>query len=484
MPANFLHGVETIEVVKGVRTIRGVKTAVIGIVGTAPIWAVAAADRKVNEPLLILNDIDAAKYFGPVESGYTIPQALKGIFDQGRGIAIVVNVFDPAVHKEAVVAADYVLDANDRATLLHKGALSVVVKDQAGAITYVIDVDYTIEDVAGVITVIRKVGGAILAGATLKINYDRPDVTDVVNADIIGTVNGAGDRTGMQAWLDSYNLFGFFPKLLLAPAFCTLDAIVAELVVKADKLRAIALVDAPIGTTRANAIAGRSAPGAINFETSSPRVILCYPHVLIDDGAGGSVLDPYSSRVAGVIAARDMELGYHWSPSNAEIKGIIGVERRLSAMINDPTSDVNALNEVGITTIFSSFGTGFRTWGNRSAAWPTDSSPKNLVNVRRTADILHESIEYAMLQFIDQPITDALLDAIKDSVNSFIRTLIGRGALIDGACTYDPAKNPPAEIALGHLVFDLTFMPPPPAERITFESFIDVNLLSALGAQG
>ena len=67
------------------------------------------------------------------------------------------------------------------------------------------------------------------------------------------------------------------------------------------------------------------------------------------------------------------------------------------------------------------------------------------------------------------------------SVNAFIRTLISRGALIDGKCTYDPTKNPPTEIALGHLTFDLEFMPPTPAERITFESFINIELLKQLG---
>ena len=55
---------------------------------------------------------------------------------------------------------------------------------------------------------------------------------------------------------------------------------------------------------------------------------------------------------------------------------------------------------------------------------------------------------------------------IRESVNSFIRTLIGRGALIDGKCSYDSAKNEATQIAAGHLVFDIEFMPPTPAERI------------------
>ena len=130
--------------------------------------------------------------------------------------------------------------------------------------------------------------------------------------------------------------------------------------------------------------------------------------------------------------------------------------------------------------IFNSFGSGFRTWGNRSSAYPANTDPTNFINIRRTADIIHESVEYSMLQFMDYPIDNGLIDSICESVNAFIRTLIGRGALIDGKCKYNPAKNPPTEIANGHLLFDIEFMPPTPAERITFESFINIELLRSL----
>ena len=50
-----------------------------------------------------------------------------------------------------------------------------------------------------------------------------------------------------------------------------------------------------------------------------------------------------------------------------------------------------------------------------------------------------------------------------------------------GAASFNPNENPPAQIANGQLVFDIDVMPPPPAERITFEAFIDVTLLPQLG---
>lgn len=58
----------------------------------------------------------------------------------------------------------------------------------------------------------------------------------------------------------------------------------------------------------------------------------------------------------------DLEKGFWWSNSNQEIQGITGVERSLSAMIDDPQTEVNQLNENGITTIFNSYGSGLRLW--------------------------------------------------------------------------------------------------------------------------
>lgn len=43
MAANYLHGVETIEVENGARPVKTVKSAVIGLIGTAPMGDVNTA---------------------------------------------------------------------------------------------------------------------------------------------------------------------------------------------------------------------------------------------------------------------------------------------------------------------------------------------------------------------------------------------------------------------------------------------------------
>ncbi len=105
MPASFLHGVEVIEVPNGPVPVTVVKSAVIGLVGTAPSWAAQPPSVAVapNTPALVSSALGAAN-FGPLIQGYSIPYALAAIQAQGAGQAIVVNVFNPSIHFTAIAA--------------------------------------------------------------------------------------------------------------------------------------------------------------------------------------------------------------------------------------------------------------------------------------------------------------------------------------------------------------------------------------------
>ena len=472
MAANYLHGVETVEVERGPRPVRTVKSAVIGLIGTAPIGA-------VNVATLTLSEKDAAA-FGSQLPGFTIPQALDAIYDHGAGTVIVINVLDPATHKTTVANEAIAFDAStDRVKLAHGAVTALVLKSTDGAMTYVAGTDYTADLVTG--EIVRIKGGGIVAGGSAKANYDYADPTKVTAADIIGAVNEAGVRTGLKALKDTYNLFGFFAKILIAPAFCTQNSVAVELIAMADQLDAVAYIDAPIGTTYAQALAGRGPAGTINFNTSSDRVRLCYPHVKVYDPVlNAERLEPLSARAAGLRAKVDLDKGFWWSSSNQELAGVIGVERQLSAMIDDPQSEVNLLNEVGITTVFNSYGSGLRLWGNRSAAWPTVTHMRNFENVRRTGDVINESIRYFSQQYIDMPLNQALIDSLVESVNGYGRKLIGDGALIGFKAWYVPARNEETELAAGHLLISYKYTPPPPLERLTFETEITSEYLLTL----
>jgi len=202
---------------------------------------------------------------------------------------------------------------------------------------------------------------------------------------------------------------------------------------------------------------------------------------------GGSADHDVTS--VGARTLRDIALARSGDKGNRATLSVVALdpkdypelERLLTADIADPNSEVNLLNESGITTIYNAWGTGLRTWGNRSAAWPTLSHPRNFECVQRTADVIAESIEYFALQMIDAPITNAWIDAVTESVNAFLRTRMAEGAIIDGRCWYEKGHNEATELAAGHVTFDYDFMPPTPAERITFRQTVNIEYLKSLG---
>jgi len=572
MPASFLHGVEVLEVATGPAPITVVKSSVIGLVGTAPCWALpsTAPTPGLNAPTLVGSAQDAVR-FGPAVQGYTIPYALNAILGQGAGQVIVVNVFDSTRHTSDILASQtfsaagaitlghmgvthvtvmptttapvtgeahtfggspatiqlvrgnlqtstMVLTSNPSGTTYVQGTdylvdalTGLVTRVTGGAIgatasvlasysyysgtPYIAPTDYTADPINGVLTLTS--GGAIAAGASVIVSFSYADPGRVQDSDIIGSVSNSG-YTGLQALLTTYGTMGFFAKLLITPGYSQNADIAMAMVATAGTLRGMALIDSPPNTPAATAIANRGVAGNA-FDTSSTRAILCYPQeTFFDIGIvptgttlNGSIpvqaianriaVGPYSQWVAGAIASKDLQNGYWWSPSNTQANGMLGPDVTLYASLLDAASDVNNLNAAGILTVFNAFGTGLRLWGNRSAGYPTITTPDNFISVRRTMDVIEESVQLAMLQFIDQPISNGLITAILASVNAFIRTLIQRGALVAGSSSYNPAENPPDQIAAGHLVFDIDVMPPPPAERLSFTVYIDTTLLTTLG---
>ncbi len=377
---------------------------------------------------------------------------------------------------------------------------TVVIKNALGTTTYVENTDYTVDYVNGALSAVS--GGAIVTGQQLLSSFSYCDPSKVTNSDIVGAISGS-TYTGMQAFLLSFNLFGYWPKLLEAPGYSKELTVASAMTTLANSIRAMAYKDSAPGTTVAQAIANRSVSGAV-FNTSSNRDVLCFPTQTYSvDG----VVDPtavtinslgspvqgklsdtasghaYSQFVAARQAAVDISKGYWYSASNTDIiSPIAGPDVTMYMSAFDGTADNQNLNAAGILTVFNMFGTGLRVWGNRSAEYPSSTVPDNFIPIRRVLDVLEESIQLTALQYTDQPISNGLINNILTTGRGLIRSLVGRGALLSGSTlTYSSDDNPATQLAAGQIVFEIDCMPPPPAERITFKTTVDINLLSSIG---
>ena len=533
MPTGFLHGVEVIEIQEGVRPIRTVRSAVIGLVGTAP-------KGPVHTPTIIAGSrTEGVAKFGAGLG--TIPDALKAIFAQAGAVVVAINVLDPATHKRAVAAAEYTLEQNE-VTLADRYAASLAVSSTApipGA-PYVLNTDYSADLAAGTVT--RIATGEIAASGTVYVTYTDSGGNNIVAGDVdltgdtvdlgaTGITNLAVRRASATRTYDEGTDYIYDPDTAVLTrvalgAITAGDTLSIGYDVPDDSAVTASFieggVDAATGTyTGVSALLGAQsttghtpriliAPGysdrksvadalvsvanrlraaapiegpdttddaAQSYRNSfgSRRAYLVDPNVQVADADGTPVAAPNSAYVAGVIARSDAERGFWWSPSNREILGIVGTARPIDFALGDPSARANLLNENEVATIIRE--KGYRLWGNRTCS----SDPKwAFLSVVRTADILNDSLLRAHLWAVDRNITKTYLEDVANGVNAYIRELVGLGALIGGLCYPTPDLNSPETIAAGKVYFDFDFTPPYPAERVTFRSRLTNDYLEEI----
>jgi phage tail sheath protein FI len=404
--SDFHHGIEHVNLPTDVIPVNDVRTAVIGLVGTAEKGA-------INKLILCRSEKDDAQ-FG---STGTIPESLRAIRMQDSS----------------------------------KGSALVFVVNVAAA-----------------------------------------DATPAP-ADIIGAVDEIGVRTGMKLFETADQTFGFAPMIYIAPRFSALAAVRQELIRITEKDESMSYHDSPDGMTLDEALQSRGTEGVWKTLTEGCKAL--YPHFLVPNPKyveGAVVAEgetpepqyfnvPMSAFCAGLRAKVDLEEGWHVSSSNHRITGIEGLDVPVTFSITDKTCDANMLNAIGITTAVNMFGGGIVEWGNYTAGLPTNSDPAVFECVRRTRAIIKRSLDMACAQFIDvKQIKKVDIDIVRNTVDGYLRTLIGAGKIVDGKCYYRPESNPVEELAKGHITFDNVFTPAIPMQQMTFTYKMDISKLSTI----
>lgn len=469
MPEQFLHGVQVVEITDGPRPIRTVNSAVIGLVGTAP-------DAESDAP--------ASVTLGTGTSALTVIADSDGI----EGNEISIRLKNPGANSatlsvEIVGKAITVNLATDNTGEITSTAAEVqAIINSTTAVNYYV---YAPTAGAGVVkptATTRLSGGlersfpydtpyliaanrteAARAGLTGTLPAALDDILDQVGAVIVCVRARVGDDaeetkqyvlTAIEALLDAESTLGIVPRILIAPEFSAQKEVADALVSVANKLRAFVFADGP----------NTSDAAAVNYATQfgSDRLAVIDPWIV-----KGGVDHAPSAAWAGATAKSDYDRGFWWSPSNVEILGFTGTARPVGFRLGDPTSPANLLNEANITTVIKQNGN--RIWGNRT----TSADPKfAFVSVRRTADLINDSILRAHLWAVDRNISRTYLEDVTESVNGYLKTLTNLGAVLGGRCWPDPDLNSPANIAQGKVYFNFEFTPPYPAENITFRSIL------------
>ncbi len=300
----------------------------------------------------------------------------------------------------------------------------------------------------------------------VRVPIDNDDQDDAV-------IGSAGDYSGLHALLAAEAATGQRPRVIGAPGLDS-EQVLAALIPVAKKLRGMVYAAAQ-GDTVAEAVAYRG-------DFSARELMLIWPN-WTGDFAGDAV-----ARVLGLRARIDEETGWHKTISNVEVLGVTGVSKSLFFDIQDPTTDVSALNDAQITTLVRSPAGGFIYWGNRTCAAEPLFSFESAV---RTSQVLQDEIAAGLMWAADKPLTAFLVKDVIETINARLRTLVAQQRLIGGRAWFDPALNDAADLAAGKLVIDYEFTPAAPLEglelnqRITDRYYADLSQqLGGLQSQG
>jgi phage tail sheath protein FI len=180
----------------------------------------------------------------------------------------------------------------------------------------------------------------------------------------------------------------------------------------------------------------------------------------------------------GVMDAANGDVPYQ-SPSNLTMQ-ITGTCLKDGTEVTLSLDQANLLNSQGIYTALNFTG-GWKGWGNRTAAYPSNTDVKDCFGcVRRMFDWQYQTFILTYWQKVDQPLTRRLVKTIVDSEQIRLNGLVARGYLLGASVQFLEEENPLTDLLNGIFRVHTYITPPVPAEQIEDVLEYDVNNFRAL----
>lgn len=484
--AKFLHGAEVIEMNDGIRSITSVNTAVIGFAfesddaagatsATLTTGSPALSDGITYEALEGGNDGNGIN----VSLLYPSEPSTSLVIDVDKQSIVITLASDEsgAVTTTAAEVVDAVNEDENAALLV---TLSLTNGNDGSEVPQVFSKNYltggtdepfpelTPTLIAGSIKNAEGMGTTSEAYKSMEsIMKQTGALVVAVRAKplVAPQVEGANISDAIDQFSYAKTETGYKPKILIAPRFSHLDSVAKSLEVQAAALRGMAYLDCELNATYTDAMKRARSYGE--------RVEIQWPQVKVADSETGVIGPrPLSEFAAGLRARIDKEKGVHWSKSNQEIYGIVGTWQPVDWELSNPNTTANILNENKVSTVIREGG--FKFWGNRSCA----TDPKwTFECVRRTADMINDSIERAHLWAVDNPGTTQYMQDVIGGVKAYMRQLKAEGIIPGGDAWLDKDLNTPETMAQGIYYFDFDFGVYYPSEHLIFRSRLNNGYL-------
>jgi phage tail sheath protein FI len=449
------------------------------VVGTAPINLAKDPLGVVNKPIIAYSWKEAIENLGYSDDwdSYTLCEVMDASFRRiGVAPVIFINVLDPETHKTAETKT--VILTNDEGIINTLGIVldSVVVKDSGAATTYNKDTDYTVAFNSDGYLVVSIIDGGLIPAETteLTVEFDKLDPSLVDQDDIIGGYDiVTGKYTGLEVISQVYPRLGIVPGLILTPGYSQIPEVASVIDVKSEAINGsfncMNVLDIDSSTVKLY----QDAPTWKNTNAyTSKRTILCWPKAKI-----GEKIYWFSSIKAAITAYTDAQNDNvpYVSPSNKQLPITATVLADGTEVYLDQLQ-ANYLNGAGIVTAINI--NGWRSWGNNTAAYPSNTDPKDrFIPIRRVFDWWGNTFILTYFQKVDDPGNYRLIENLVDSENIRGNGFQARGQIAGARIEFRQEDNPITEILNGRIQFIQKIGAFPPAENIVNVLEFDPTML-------
>ncbi|MCH5264607.1 MAG: phage tail sheath family protein [Lachnospiraceae bacterium] len=280
-------------------------------------------------------------------------------------------------------------------------------------------------------------------------------VSNISAADFIGEDNGAGKRSGIQAFVDNDVV-----SIMAVPGV-TDPNVQLTLVAHCENLTSrFAVLDIPRDARKVQDVA------AHRDMFDSEYAALYHPWLEVFDPLDKkNIMIPPSGAMLGIYARSDNSRGVHKAPANEVVRACVG----LDCQFNKGEQDI--LNPKGVNLIRSFPGQGIRVWGARTVS---SNGSWKYVNVRRLFIFIEESIKANTSWAVFEPNDETLWVRVQRTISVFLTNLWRNGSLAgsspEEAFFVNIGRNTMSQddIDNGRLICVIGAAPVKPAEFVIF----------------
>ena len=444
-------------------------------VGAAPVNLIRGYAARVNSPVKLTSMNDVREFMGYSKNwgAFDLCEAFKLHFDNPLGNVgpiVAINVLDPAVHKKTGETTKSVTFVNGRASFESDTIIldTLVIAESVEGVDFNINYDFARGQV-----VLTSIGDALTG--TVNITYSEVDASLVSADDIIGGATDDGVYSGLGCVALVYPELYVIPNIILCPKWSERPAVYNAMLSAGTKINghwdSVVYADIPIlaDGAKVDTIALATKWKDDNTYTSErSKVFWPQAHDATGVAYHGAVIAAWRTMM--VDEANEgipME-----SPSNKAVpiaKQYFGAD---STNRGFDQQQANKLNENGITT-FVYWGSQWVLWGPHTAAFKHGAVADNrsiFDNSIRLMMYVSNSFQQEHALTIDQPMTRALADTIKNREQEKMDALAAIGAFIGTPVVeFAESSNSTDDLVEGNFTWGFRGTPTPPFKSGTMK---------------